>query len=338
MSGGIIALIVIVSVLVLALTIFFILVPAKSYFTAIFSKAYVSARKLMTMRYRKMPVFDMVNCYIKAKHGAVAVTIEDIENMFITKCEFNKVVEGMIACKNAGINYKFETIQKLYLKGVDINEFVKECLNSKVVDTPSMTAVCGDLQELSAKVRLTLKVNLKNIFSTLNEETIIARINETIVAKISATKDHRYILSTPQILAKEIYDAETDSGNFYELISADIVEVALGKNYQADREKELIEKNHLLEQNRLEERRLTAVAVEQEMKARTEEMKVKLVEEEMKVPKAMTQAINEGRFDKLTDYYKIQNLQADTEMRRRLADGLGVMNEDEYDEDFDDED
>ena len=85
MSGGIIALIVILSVLVLAVAIFAILVPIKSYFTAMFSKAYVPARRLMTMRFRKMPVFDMVNAYIKAKHGNVAVTMDNIENMYTTK-------------------------------------------------------------------------------------------------------------------------------------------------------------------------------------------------------------------------------------------------------------
>lgn len=337
MSGGIIALIVILSVLAIALALFFILVPAKSYFTAMFSGAYVSARKLMTMRFRKMPVFDMVNAYIKGKRGKVTVTINDIENMYAIKCDYNKVIEGFIACKNAGINYKFETIQKLYLSGKDINTFVKECLNSKVVDSQYITGVCGDLQELNVKVRLTLKVNLKNIFSTLNEETIFARINECILSKISSTRDHKFILSTPQILAKVIYEAEADSGNYYEIVSADVIEVSLGKNLAISREKEIIEKNRLIEQNRLEARRLTAVAVEQEMKARTEEMKAKLIEKEMEVPESLTKAINEGQFDKLTDFYKVQNLRADTEMRNRLAGGLG-LNENETSEDFDDED
>ena len=336
MSGGIIALIVILSVLVLAIAIFAILVPIKSYFTAMFSKSYVPARRLMTMRFRKMPVFDMVNAYIKAKHGNIAVTMDNIENMYTTKCDYNKIIEGYIACKNAGINYKFETIQKIYLSGKDILTFVNECLNSKTIDTPYITGICGDLQELNAKVKLTLKVNLKNIFSTLKEETIIARINECVMAKISSTKDHKFILSTPQILAKVIYEAEADNGNYYEIISADVLEVTLGKNFAFNKEKEEIEKNRLIEQNRLEARRLTAVAVEQEMKARTEELKAKLVEEEMKVPQALTEAIEQGKFDNLTDYYKIQNLQADTALRNRLAGGLAQDNFDN--EEFDDED
>ena len=336
MSGEIIALIVILSVLVLAIAIFAILVPIKSYFTAMFSKAYVPARRLMTMRFRKMPVFDMVNAYIKAKHGNIAVTMDNIENMYTTKCDYNKIIEGYIACKNAGINYKFETIQKIYLSGKDILTFVNECLNSKTIDTPYITGICGDLQELNAKVKLTLKVNLKNIFSTLKEETIIARINECVMAKISSTKDHKFILSTPQILAKVIYEAEADNGNYYEIISADVLEVTLGKNFAFNKEKEEIEKNRLIEQNRLEARRLTAVAVEQEMKARTEELKAKLVEEEMKVPQALTEAIEQGKFDNLTDYYKIQNLQADTALRNRLAGGLAQDNFDN--EEFDDED
>ena len=102
--------------------------------------------------------------HISKENAEKLLSINDIENMYAIKCDYNKVIEGFIACKNAGINYKFETIKKLYLSGKDINTFVKECLNSKVVDSQYITGVCGDLQELNVKVRLTLKVNLKNIF------------------------------------------------------------------------------------------------------------------------------------------------------------------------------
>ena len=252
--------------------------------------------------------------------------------MYAIKCDYNKVIEGYIALKKAGINYKFETVQKLYLARGDLNKFVDECLNSKVVDSDVITARCLDLQEVSVKVRLTLKVNLKNIFSSLKEETIFARINESVLAKITSTKDHNFILTTPQIIDKVIYEAEADNGNYYEIVSADVVDVKLGKNYALDKEKELIEKNKIIEQNRIEARRLTAVAVEQEMKARNEELKAQLVEEEMKVPKALTEAIENGKFNNLADYYKIQNLHADTMLKNRLAGGL-----EKDSEDFDDE-
>ncbi len=334
MSGGIIALIVISSVLVLALVLFFCLVPGKSYFTAMFSGAYVSARRLMLLRLRKMPVFDMVKAYIRAKKGKTSITMDDIENMFVTKCDYNQVVDGYIACRDAGINYKFETVKKINLSGKNVFDFVQEYLNARVVETPYISAICGDLQELNIKIKLTLKVDLKHIFSSLNVDTILARINEAVLAKVASTKDHRFILSTPQVLAKAIYEAETDNGNYYEIVSADAVEVNLGKNYVLAKEREEIEKKRIMTQNNLEERRLTAVAVEQEMKSRTEELKAQLVEEEIKIPKALLKAISEGRFSDLSEYLRIQNIKNDTEMRKSLS--ARLQNQDD-DEDFDDE-
>lgn len=337
MSGGYIALIVIASLIVIFFIVIFSLLPVKSYFTALFSKCHISARKLITMRFRKLPVFDMVNAYITARTGNAGISLAEIENMHATDCDYNKFIQGLIACKNAGVNIDYNTYKKVYLSGKDILDFVQECLNSKVVETNFITAMCADLQEINSKIKITLKVNMKNLLSTLNEETILARINESVFSFISSTKDHKTILQAPQLLAKAIYDAEVDSGNFYEVVSADVMEINLGNNIALRKEKELIEKNRVLEQNRLEARRLTAVAVEQEMKARTEEMKAKLVEKEMEVPAALTEAVKEGKIDKLIDYYKLQNIQADTEMRRRLGGKFTHPENKNFDDDFDDD-
>ena len=51
MSGGYIALIVIASLIVVFFIVIFSLLPVKSYFTALFSKCHISARKLITMSF-----------------------------------------------------------------------------------------------------------------------------------------------------------------------------------------------------------------------------------------------------------------------------------------------
>jgi uncharacterized protein YqfA (UPF0365 family) len=63
-----------------------------------------------------------------------------------------------------------------------------------------------------------------------------------------------------------------------------------------------------------------AVAREQEMLAQIEESRAKLVEAEAQVPKAISAAIREGTLS-ITDYYKLRNIQADTDMRRSIAGG-----------------
>ena len=134
------------------------------------------------------------------------------------------------------------------------------------------------------------------------------------------------MVARPELLDKAIFDAGVDADSKYELISADVIHIDLGNDRGLALEKEMIEKKRIIEANQLEHRRLIAVAMEQEMKARAEEAKVRVIESEAEVPKAVVKAIEEGKIQNVVDYYKLQNLQADTEMRRQL---IGKNSEDE---------
>jgi uncharacterized protein YqfA (UPF0365 family) len=54
------------------------------------------------------------------------------------------------------------------------------------------------------------------------------------------------------------------------------------------------------------------------MKARTQEMQAKVVEAEAQVPLAMAEAFRSGRLG-VMDYYRMQNIQSDTQMRSSIA-------------------
>ena len=75
-----------------------------------------------------------------------------------------------------------------------------------------------------------------------------------------------------------------------------------------------------------EERRAMAVAMEQEMVAAVQEMRVKVVEAEAEVPLAMADAFRNGKLG-VMDYYNMQNIQADTEMRQGIASGTKDNND-----------
>ena len=75
-------------------------------------------------------------------------------------------------------------------------------------------------------------------------------------------------------------------------------------------------------QAKAEERRAMAVAREQEMKAQVQEMRAKVVEAEAEVPKAMASALKEGKLG-VMDYYRMENMLADTQMRSSIADAGG---------------
>ena len=68
----------------------------------------------------------------------------------------------------------------------------------------------------------------------------------------------------------------------------------------------------------LEIRRAAAVALEQENKAKVEEMQAKLVEAEAQVPMAMAEAFRNGNLG-IMDYYRMRNVEADTEMRTSIS-------------------
>ena len=69
-----------------------------------------------------------------------------------------------------------------------------------------------------------------------------------------------------------------------------------------------------------------AVAEEQEMTARGQEMRAKLIEAEAEVPLAMAQAFRDGNMG-IMDYYRMRNVIADTDMRESISDDTGHDND-----------
>ena len=93
----------------------------------------------------------------------------------------------------------------------------------------------------------------------------------------------------------------------------------MGRNVGAQLQMDQAEADRRIAQAKAEERRAMAVAREQEMKASVQEMRAKVVEAEADVPKAMAQALREGKLG-VMDYYQMQNVISDTEMRQSIAD------------------
>ena len=61
-----------------------------------------------------------------------------------------------------------------------------------------------------------------------------------------------------------------------------------------------------------------AVAVEQEMKAKSQEARAQVILAEAEVPRAMAAAFEKGNLG-VMDYYRMRNVQADTSMRDAIA-------------------
>lgn len=61
-----------------------------------------------------------------------------------------------------------------------------------------------------------------------------------------------------------------------------------------------------------------AVALEQENRAKVQEMRARLVEAEAEVPRAIASAFREGNLG-IMDYMRYRNIQSDTSMREAIA-------------------
>jgi uncharacterized protein YqfA (UPF0365 family) len=191
-------------------------------------------------------------------------------------------------------------------------------VNPKVIETPVIAAVAKNGIEVKARARVTVRANIDRLVGGAGEETIIARVGEGIVTTIGSADDHKQVLENPDNISHTVLNKGLDAGTAFEILSIDIADVDVGKNIGAQLQTDQAEADKRIAQAKAEERRAMAVAREQEMKAEVQEMRAKVVEAEAEVPKAFSQALREGKLGAM-DYYNMQNIFADTQMRDSIS-------------------
>ena len=204
------------------------------------------------------------------------------------------------------------------LAGRDVFEAVQMSVNPKVIDTPPVTAVAKDGIQLIAKARVTVRANIKQLVGGAGEDTILARVGEGIVSSIGSAESHKQVLENPDSISKLVLSKGLDDGTAFEILSIDIADIDVGKNIGAQLQMDQAEADKNIAQAKAEERRSMAIASEQEMKAKAQEARAKVIEAEALVPQAMAEAFRNGNLG-IMDYYRMQNMQADTAMRENIA-------------------
>ena len=180
-------------------------------------------------------------------------------------------------------------------------------------------AVAADGIQLICKARVTVRANISQLVGGAGEETILARVGEGIVSSIGSSKSHKEVLENPDRISKLVLERGLDAGTAYEILSIDIADIDIGKNIGAILQTDQAEADLKVAEAKAEERRAMAVAAEQEMIAKAQEARAKVILAEAEVPKAMAEAFRQGNLG-IMDYYKFQNIQADTGMRESIAD------------------
>jgi uncharacterized protein YqfA (UPF0365 family) len=270
------------------------------------------------MRLRRVPPNRIILPIIKADKAGIEVTQNELEAHYLAGGNVDRVVDALIAADKARIALPFDRAAAIDLAGRDVLDAVKVSVNPRVIETPSVSAVAKDGIELITTARVTVRANLERLVGGAGEETIIARVGEGIVSSIGSSNSHKEVLERPDSISKTVLSKGLDSGTAFEILSIDIADVSVGRNIGAQLQTDQAEADKRVAQAKAEERRAMAVAVEQENRARVEEMRAKVVEAEAQVPEAMAEAFRKGNMG-VMDYYGLQNIQSDTRMRGNIA-------------------
>ena len=262
--------------------------------------------------------FVPVGLWISAVAAGVRVSLGSLVAMRLRRIPPNRIILPLIKADKAGIPVSQNELEAHYLAGRDVLDAVKVSVNPRVIQTPDVSAVSKDGIELIVTARITVRANLERLVGGAGEETIIARVGEGIVSSIGSTHSHKDTLENPDIISKTVLAKGLDSGTAFEILSIDIADVNVGRNIGAQLQTDQAEADKRVAQAKAEERRAMAVAAEQENRAKVQEMRAKVVESEAEVPLAMAEAFRSGNLG-VMDYYNMQNVQSDTEMRGKIA-------------------
>lgn len=310
--------ILILFVIILGITIFLSFVPIGLWISSLAAGVNVGIFNLVGMRLRRVIPSRIVNPLIKARKAGIGVSVNQLEAHHLAGGNVDRVVNALIAAERAQIELSFERAAAIDLAGRDVLQAVQMSVNPKVIETPIIAAVAKDGIEVRAKARVTVRANIDRLVGGAGEETIIARVGEGIVTTVGSSESHKAVLENPDSISRTVLNKGLDSGTAFEILSIDIADVDVGRNIGAQLQTDQAEADKRIAQAKAEERRAMAVAKEQEMKASVQEMRAKVVEAEAEVPKAMADALRQGKMG-VMDYLNIQNIQADTQMRDSIS-------------------
>ncbi len=301
-----------------AVFVFLYFVPFSLWITALFSGVRVNLFELVFMRIRRVPPRVIVESMITATKAGLEVTIPEIETHYLAGGNVPSVIRALISADKANIQLTFKQATAIDLAGRDVFQAVQISVNPKVINTPSVAAVAADGIQLITKARVTVRANIQQLVGGAGEDTILARVGEGIVTSIGSATTHKQVLANPDQISQLVLERGLDAGTAFEILSIDIADVDVGENIGAKLQIDQANADLRVAEARAEERRAMAVAVEQEMRAKSQEARAQVILAEAEIPKAIATALRNGHLG-VMDYYRMQNVKADTSMRTAIS-------------------
>lgn len=306
----------VVSIILLWIILYF--VPIGLWFSAMVSGVKMSLLQLVLMRWRKVPPTTIVSAMIEGTKAGLTLNPNELEAHFLAGGHVARVVHALVSAQKANISLDFKMATAIDLAGRDVFEAVQMSVNPKVINTPPVAAVAKDGIQLIAKARVTVRASIKQLVGGAGEETILARVGEGIVSSIGSSESHKSVLENPDSISRTVLNKGLDMGTAFEILSIDIADIDVGKNIGAFLQMDQANADKNIAQAKAEEKRAMAVAHEQEMIAKAQEARAKVILAEAEIPMAIAEAFRSGNLG-IMDYYKLQNIQADTSMREGIV-------------------
>jgi uncharacterized protein YqfA (UPF0365 family) len=315
-------------VLVVGLVIFFIIISFfNTWLKALLAKAKVPFSTLLAMRLRGVPVGLIVDARITAMKAGIPLTTDELEAHYLAEGNVVQTVQALIAAWKANIELTWDRACAIDLatKGTakSVLEAVRTSISPKVIDCviegrDTIDGVAKDGIQVKVRARVTVRSNLDRYVGSAQEETVIARVGESIVSTIGSSENYKVVLENPNSITESVLARGLDQGTAFEILSIDIADVDLGENRGAKLRTSQAAADKEVAQAQAEIRRAAAVAMEQENRAEVQAMQAKLVEAEAQIPLAMAEAFRSGNLG-VMDYYRMRNIQADTDMRDTIS-------------------
>lgn len=296
----------------------------------VLTKAGITIWDLLGMTFRKVNPTVIVRSKIMAVQAGITdemgLTSRALEAHYLAGGNVPLVVRALIAAQKAKIvDLSFREATASDLAGRNVLEAVQTSVYPKVIDCPprgsgkpSLDAMAKNGIQLKVRARVTVRANLQQLIGGATEETIVARVGEGIVSAIGSAETHAHVLENPDMISKAVLARKLDSQTAFKIVSIDIADIDVGENIGARLQADQAEADTRVARAQAEGRRAAAVAREQEMTANIEDSRAKVVEAEAEVPKAMAEAFRSAKLS-VMDYFKLRNVQADTEMRKSIA-------------------
>jgi uncharacterized protein YqfA (UPF0365 family) len=270
--------------------------------------AKVSMPSLIGMYFRQVRAPIIVNAKIMAAQAGLdissrnGITTQRLEAHFLAGGNVMNVIQAIIAAQRANIDLDFDRAAAIDLAGRDVLDAVKTSVHPKVIDCPdprrsgknTLSAISKDGVELRVRTRVTVRTNLQQLIGGATEETIIARVGESIISSIGSAESHQRVLENPDMISRTVLQRGLDAQTAFQIVSIDIADIDVGDNIGARLRADQAEADVRVARALAEQRRAEAIATEQENRASVAENRANLVLAEAEVPRAMALAFQNG--------------------------------------------